>query len=756
MEPQEAINEFVTSLKESYRERQLICEEQWPPVRGDRLINLQLVETDKVEGFSGEGKTKYTPILRNDLFKVEQGKKPVRKLIVEGNAGMGKTTLCTMLVEEWAEDKIFPEFNCVLLLPLRDPTIITASCLSNFLAFYHPDESICDSVVQHLKRTRGKNLLIIADGWDELGKEKQSKQSLFYSLLFGRQLPSASVLLTSRPTASAPLHNLPTVDRLVEVVGFNEENVKQYIESEFEKCPEKASSLIEELESNSVIVSVCSVPLNCAIICNLWHTLKGMLPKTLTELYTQIVLNIVLHDIRKKSSTPCPISLSFKSIPDSLQDVFWKTCEFAYECLSRDQVVFSEEELIPLFPEAQMSTEKCCGLLQCSQSLLPVGHGLSFHFIHLTIQEFLAALHLVTLPSVQILGAAFHTNFWNDRFAMVWKFMFGLGFTRESICGRKIIHLENRVIDYFISKLSSFALLLCHCAMESNDPIVSNKVANQLNGQLEGYIGSRARNPYDYAAVFHVLNHTSYCSYVRINLCRCSLRDNQLTELTDILSCANGKLQVRVLTLFENKLTDKGILDLFTSAPSSFKSLKSLCLNSNGITNVTPLFTACNCLTNLSLSDNPLRVLGVQSLDISVKAGTLACLTDLYLSNTLTNDADINGALLTTFLQSLASHCPQLRYLDLSRNNLSVPGAYALGETFPSLTSNRSRFELDLSGTNLDESITAFSNIIATKASKQSCSCRLKISHNLLGCDGLLAIFRILRKKMCHVISLYL
>ena len=334
--------------------------------------------------------------------------------------------------------------------------------------------------------------------------------------------------------------------------------------------------------------------------------------------------------------------------------------------------------------------------------------------------------------------------------------MFGLGFTRESICGRKIIHLENRVVDYFISKLSSFALLLCHCAMESNDPIVSNKVANQLNGQLEGYIGSRARNPYDYAAVFHVLNHTSYCSNVRINLCRCSLRDNQLKELTDILSSANGKLQVRVLTLFENKLTDKGILDLFTSAPSSFKSLKSPCLNSNGITNVTPLFTACNCLTNLSLSDNPLRVLGVQSLDISVKAGTLACLTDLYLSNTLTNDADINGALLTTFLQSLASHCPQLRYLDLSRNNLSVPGAYALGETFPSLTFNRSRFELDLSGTNLNESITAFSNIIATKASKQSCSCRLKISHNLLGCDGLLAVFRILRKKMCHVVSLYL
>ncbi len=82
-------------------------------------------------------------------------------------------------------------------------------------------------------------MLIIADGWDELSRANRSKVSFLYNLLFGRLLPSASVLLTSRPSASAPLHDLPSVDRLVEVVGFNEENIKQYIESEFEQFPEK-------------------------------------------------------------------------------------------------------------------------------------------------------------------------------------------------------------------------------------------------------------------------------------------------------------------------------------------------------------------------------------------------------------------------------------------------------------------------------------------------------------------------------------
>ena len=272
------MQEFVGGLKEAYTERQLSCEEQWPPVRGDRLIKLQLVEADKTEGYRAglpqhgahDDKVKRTPILHGGLFKVEKGKKLVRKLIIEGNAGIGKTTLCTMLTEEWANGETLTQFDCVLLLPLRDQLVASASSLPDLLPLYHRDETVCGSVVRQLKRTRGKGVLLIADGRDELSEEKRSKNSFMYQLLFGH-LPFASILLT--PSASAPLHNLPTVDRLVEVVGFSDDNVKQYIESEFEKCPEKASSLIEQLENNPLIASVCSVPLSCAIVCNLWHTL---------------------------------------------------------------------------------------------------------------------------------------------------------------------------------------------------------------------------------------------------------------------------------------------------------------------------------------------------------------------------------------------------------------------------------------------------------------------------------------------------
>ena len=122
----EVMQEFVESLKETYTERQLSCEKQWPPVSVEKLVQLQLVETDKKKGFRAglpqhgapDDKVKRTPILHGDLFKVEEGKKPVRKLIVEGNAGIGKTTLCTMLTEEWAKGKIFTQdstvFSCFL------------------------------------------------------------------------------------------------------------------------------------------------------------------------------------------------------------------------------------------------------------------------------------------------------------------------------------------------------------------------------------------------------------------------------------------------------------------------------------------------------------------------------------------------------------------------------------------------------------------------------------------------------------------
>ena len=759
---QEVMQEFVEGLKEAYRERQLSCEEQWPPVRGDRLIKLQLVEADKTEGFRAglshhgayNDKVKRTPILHGDLFNVEEGKKPVRKLIVEGNAGIGKTTLCTMLTEEWTNGEILTQFDCVLLLPLRDQLMSSASSLPDLLPLYHPDETVCGSVVQRLKRTRGKGVLIIADGWDELSMESRSKNSFVYHLLFGRLLPSACVLLTSRPAASAPLHNLPTVNRLVEVVGFNEENVKQYIESEFDKCPEKASSLIEQLENNPLIASVCSVPLNCAIICNVWQTLDRTLPSTLTELYSHIVLNVILCNLKKRNVLENIIAFSFDSIPEDLLGVFWLTCKFAYECLSQDKIAFTQNEITLLFPQVLEFSDKllCFGLLQCARSLLPVGQSLSFHFVHLTIQEFLAALHLVTLPNEEKLKFC-EAHARSNRFAMVWRFVFGLGCQKKGSYSRKVVCLNDKVIDRIIIAQKDLCLVLCHCAMESQSGDVSAKIGKQINEKVEGQYFNIAFTPHDCVAVFHVLRHTSHFSDLTLVLNNCGLTDKLLKELTDILSSANCMIQVGELYLRGNKITSNGITDLFNQASaSSLSSLRRLCLSNNSITNIPLKFSSCSSLTVVQLSDNPLGVTGIQSLETAVQAGVLVNLWSLYLAHTLTDDADINGALLATLSPSLASHCPHLRLLWLSRNNLGVPGASALGGLF---TISRSKLRLELSNVNINAEA-AYIFTVSTVSNKPPRDLALNLSNNPLGYDGLLAIFRILRSETCSITELNL
>ena len=764
------MDKFVISIKKRYRERLLQREQQWPPVSVEKLVNLQLVEAEKKEGFraglpqygANDDKVKRTQILHGDLFKVEEGKKPVRKLIVEGNAGIGKTTLCTMLTEEWANGEILTQFDCVLLLPLRERSVSTATTLPQLFKLLHSSERIRTSAIEELEEREGEGVLIIADGWDELEEENRSDISFLHTLFFGDTLPFACVLLTSRPSASALLHDLPTVNRLVEVIGFNEENVKQFIESEFEKCPEKAFSLIEQLENNPLIASVCTVPLNCAIICNMWHTLGRTLPSTLTELYSQIVLNVILRNLKKRNVLGSIISISFDSIPEDLHDMFWLTCKFAYECLSREKIVFSEEEIAPLFPQVLDSSDKllCFGLLQSARSLLPVGQGLSFHFVHLTIQEFLAALHLVTVPNEEKLKVC-EAYAQNDRFAMVWRFVYGLGCQKEGSYSRKVICLNDKVVDRFFC-LYDFqqpfredqSLMFCQCAFESSNDSISSILGKHVNGKFGDYFVSMASTPHDCVAVFHVLHHTSHCSDMTINLSRCGLTDKLLKELTDILSSARGELQVKFLflrgikslELNRNKITDKGITYLFNRDSASFSYLQRLSLSRNSITDIASLVSSCSNLIDLSLSNNPLGVSGIQSLETAVQAGVLVNLKFLRLSNTLTDDADINGALLATLLPSIASHCPHLWSLNLSSNNLGVPGACAIGER------NWKVLELNLSDACINaEAVSTFAS-----SHRPSYSCTFHLSSNPLGYDGLLAIFRMLRSETCSISSLHL
>ena len=316
---------------------------------------------------------------------------------------------------------------------------------------------------------------------------------------------------------------------------------------------------------------------------------------------------------------------------------------------------------------------------------------------------------------------------------------------------------------------------------------------------------SIAATPFDCVAVFHVLRYTTPKSKIMIYLNNCGLTDELLKELTDFLFSSNVH-NVWELQLCGNKISDKSITDLFNRGSASFSSLESLNLSGNGltsfstclsslkkldlssnnITNISQLLLSSKRLSDLSLSNNPLGVSGIQSLETAVQAGVLVNLRILLLSNTLTDDADINGALLATLSPSIASHCPHLKELDLSRNNLGVPGAGGLGGLFisdmstlglfESITSTNAKtallgvspishgpyslnfsnaiqheFELNLSNVNINAEAVLSLNVLR---SKPSLDCELDLSSNPLGYDGLLAIFKMLRSETCPITEL--
>ena len=688
------VKAFVTSIRKKYKGRLINREKQWLIRHSSKLVRLQLVSKNEVESYSIATSTrrgeddKSTPLAYCDLFKPESGMvEPVNKVLVEGGAGIGKTTLSVSLSEDWACDKLFQKFELLLLLQLRYEKVATAGSLPELLKLFHSDEEICKSIDSYLRRKEGENVLVIADGWDELSESQRNEDSFLYKFLF-LDFPLMPVVVTSRPSASAPLHLLACVDRFVEIKGFDEDDIKEYVQSEFARDQEKAQRLLEQLEDNPLIESVCSIPLNCAIVCHLWHTLKEDLPSTMTQLYEKIILHFVCRNLRKlKAYGPTFSMESFDDIPESLKKSWWKLCEFAFEALKYHQIVFSKKELPEISKDGNEQV-LCFGLLQSVETVLALTCEVSYNFLHLTFMEYLAALHL----SKQPLDRRFTVWLCSSDFRMVLRFFFGIRF-----------YSSNNGADIGCVKLAMQhvdRLTLCHCAFEAQNVIVNSEM------QFDGELG-HPNNPHDCAAVLYVINNMKKCSGLKINFNFNCVRDKQIRILADVLSRKNGELQVKRLWLSDNKLTDETVSYLFKHASDAFQYLTSIRLSNNkiGAESMKSLRTAlaksssngctlsefalsssnlgdeglCVFVDNvegechverLYLYDNGIHATGVSCLADAVCSGKIVIKDSLNLDR---NGLGLEGALAVGRMLS-NNHC-QLDRLDLCKCELTTAGS---------------------------------------------------------------------------------
>ena len=689
---------FATVTKEYYRAKKVNRDLEWPPCFAEKLVKLNMrqeiydVYYNKQQ--RGEHYPSSTPKQQlqeyDSVFITEEGQTQVSKILVEGDAGIGKTTLCTLISVDWAEHRKLQQYNLLLLLPLRDKRVTSVSSVIELLQLYHPNELVCKTVASgFLEGDLGKQVLIIADGWDEL-EESRRKEGFICELLFKNAIHSATVLITSRPTASVALHKYPySIDRFVEIDGFNEKGIEQYIKSAFSKDWEqkKQEGLLQQMKENPLLQSICQVPINCAIICHMWRhdeTLPSSM--TLTDMYTKVILHFMLRAFQKSFPLLGLKSLnSFDAIPQDMQEILWLLCKLAYDALKGDKYVFSEEDLKTIFPPAlenQQNEQFTFGLMQSTEAFHGVGMGTSFHFLHRMFQEYLSALHILKQqPEIQT--ELMKPYAYTSRMAIVMRFVIGLGSTSNSVSSKMFPLLCKTVCDVFeinyrlrVSYVGWTNDLVIHGIYEASKGQVKDYLLKLVFG--DNFTFAFPRNAHDCATVVNAIDHfneamkctSQNTAIVSFKFDSCNLDEHLLINLAVALYKSEGNLQVKTLIIQNNKLSDEAIGMLMNLAALAFKSLKQLSLaaNSLGAEAVSTIseYLQESSIEHLTLSYNPLSTSGILALQNVIKADSLANLTDLQLKNCCL----ISSELCASLFRVLPDHCVYLKQLDISENHL--------------------------------------------------------------------------------------
>ena len=336
-------------------------------------------------------KKKRRPMEMEEIGRSED-QSVAQHILVEGSPGIGKTMFSWELCRQWAEGKMLQAWQIVLMLQLRSKYVREAKSLSDF--FQHDDNSIKQEVLHFIMSVDGRGVFLVLEGYDELTEDHRTEGSLLNKLLTGYSLPKATIMVTSRPLASDSLcpEFKKSIHQHIEVVGFNDENIKAYVESVCQNQQPQIvpSDLLSQIKSNPFVSSIMYIPLQCATLTALyiekWRENKGKAyaPTTLTQLYTDLLLSSLIryisdHPVYSKCKTAAIRQLS--DLPSEVQEQVWKLSQLAAEGLENRQFIFDS------IPCDHM------GLMQSAEEELVIGSSVSYCFLHLTLQEYLASLH---------------------------------------------------------------------------------------------------------------------------------------------------------------------------------------------------------------------------------------------------------------------------------------------------------------------------------------------------------------------------
>ena len=715
---EDQISSTLVDIRKKYRNinachmKQNSCHLKNVNVHALELLEVTLDRQSDVRVALNNGKQ--VRVAYNNLFNQQYAKmKPTavgRTILVQGDAAVGKTMLCMSIMEDWATGKLFQEFQIVLLLPFNSRKVASASSLSELLNVLYTDfnDDTCTKVANYLKKNRKHNVLIIADGWEDLQASQCQTGSFLYSLLFSSDViptPSSTVLITSRP-GCVQMDILQLLDRFITLTGFDKQSIESIIQSEFEGDFKKIRYLTAQLNDNPLVASICSTPLNLSIVCSLCRSNDAKpLPNTMTELYAKLIWTLAALSL--KTGDPCTsISLSsHHDLPEELQRSWWHVCELAFSLRNSHDTLSQSYTTVLTFEPSELKKILYFGLIKPQPES---GDDLSFSFLHPCFEEYLAALHLAKQPQEAQLGfmreLTTSGEYVSKTVTTFWHFFIS-NYVRVvvNVNPEIIIQVLKIISPRLFSTKREYFRNLCHFSFEAKHHVVNHQVVKAMNAVDNNVLSFHSHNVQDCTAMIYVIGNITQECKVEINFQDCHLKPEDINSLANALRDKSSILQVRGLNLSSNKLNNSLAVDLFDRIAATLKTLKILILRNCDIgTNldIQAILSAltessCQTLTRFDLSFNPISISFLQILQRHIESyASFEKLQSLGLKQSLKKEVSIS--FLVNFSDTLSSRCKCLRRLDLSDNNLGEPGNSDLSKVISQLLSLGRDFNLIL------------------------------------------------------------